>query len=116
LDAVARLVGELAEVDLPGVRRLAEHVDVGAREEDAAPAAREDDSAHLRLLEAEALEGVVELDVDAEVVRVQLELVAGADAAVFVAVHRDGGDGAVDGDFPVAVAGGIDLVVDPAGP
>ena len=35
---------------------------------------------------------VVQLDVDAEVVRVELELVAGADAAVLADVHRERGD------------------------
>src|SRR5258705_8764037 len=32
-DAVARFVGELAEIDFPGVRRETQHVDVGARTE-----------------------------------------------------------------------------------
>src|SRR5690606_41885160 len=34
LDAIARLVGELAEVHLPGVRRQAQHEDVRARSEE----------------------------------------------------------------------------------
>ena len=51
--------------------------------------ARDDDGAHFGMLEADALERVVQLDVDAEVVRVELELVAGADAAVLGDVHRE---------------------------
>ena len=45
LDAVAGLVGELAEVHLPRVRRHAQHEDVGAGAEDAVLAAREHDAA-----------------------------------------------------------------------
>ena len=45
-------------------------------------AAGDDDRARLRVLEADALERVGELDVDAEVVGIELERVAGADAAV----------------------------------
>jgi hypothetical protein len=87
LDAVARLVGEFAEIHLPGVGREAEHEDVGAGAEDALLAAGDDHGAHLGMLEAHALQGVVQLHVHAEVVGVELELVAGLDAAVFVDVQ-----------------------------
>ncbi len=96
-ETVARLVGELAEVHLPGMRREAEHEDVGARAEDAVLAAREDDRAHFGMLEADALDRVVQLDVDAEVVGVELQLVAGTDARVLVDVERQRGDRAVEG-------------------
>ena len=96
LDAVARLVGELAEVHLPGVRREAEHEDVGAGAEDPVARARHDDAAHLGVLEAEPLQRVVELDVDAQVVAVQLELVAGRDAAVLVDAEDERRDRAVE--------------------
>ena len=64
------------------------------------------------MLEADAVDRVGELDVDAEVVGVELELVAGADAAVLVEVGDQGGDRAVEDELPVAVAGGLGLVVD----
>ena len=70
-----RLVGELAEVHLEAVARRAEHEDVGAGAEDARLEAREDDGVHFGMLEADALQRVGELDVDAEIVGVELELV-----------------------------------------
>ena len=51
---------------------------------------------HLGMLEADALDRVGELDVDAEVVRVELELVAGAVRMVAVDGHHQRGDVAVD--------------------
>ena len=49
----------------------AEHVDVGARTEHASACAlRDDDRPHLRVLEANALQRVAQLDVHAQVVRV----------------------------------------------
>ena len=50
--------------------------------------AGDDDRAHLGVLEADALQRVVQLDVDAEVVAVELELVARAEAAVLGDVQR----------------------------
>src|SRR5712692_10118937 len=67
------------------------------------------------MLEPYSLQQVVQLDVDAQIVRVQLELVAGADAAIFVDVHRHGRDDAVVRDAPVPVAGGIGLIIDEDG-
>ena len=87
-----------AWVDVP------EHEDVGARAEHAVLGARDDDAAHFRMLEANALQRVGELDVDAEVVRIELELVAGIDAAILVDVHRQRRDGSVERELPVRVA------------
>ena len=111
LDAVARLVGELAEVHLPRVARDAEHEDVGAGAEDAVLGAGDDDRAHLRVLEADAVQRIGELDVDAEVVAVELELVAGADAAVLVEVGDERCHRPFEAQLPVAVAVGVGLVV-----
>ncbi len=63
-----------------------------------------DDRAHLGVLEPQPLHRVVQLDVHAEVVGVELELVAGAQAALLVDVHGEGRDRAVDGEPPVLVA------------
>ena len=63
--------------------------------------------AHLGVLEAQPLHGVVELDVHAEVVGVQLQLVARDQAALLVDVHGQGGDRAVDGEPPVPVLPGM---------
>ena len=53
----------------------AEHEDVGAGAEDARLEAGEHDRVHFGMLEAQALQRVGELDVDAEVVRIELQLV-----------------------------------------
>ena len=55
------------------------------------------------MLEADSLKHVMQLDIHAEVVRVELELVAGSDAGIFVDIQRQGGDPALDGDAPMPV-------------
>jgi len=57
------------------------------------------------MLEAQALDGVVELDVHAEVVRVELQLVAGREPAVLPDVHGQRGDRSVESEPPVLVPG-----------
>src|SRR5579872_6454483 len=59
------------------------------------------------MLEAQPLHGVMELDIDPEVVRVQLHRVAVAEAALLVDVHRQGGNGAIHAQVPVAISAGI---------
>jgi len=59
LDAVARLVGEFAEIDFLCMARLAQHVDVGAGAEHALSAARQDHDAHFRMLESDAVQRIV---------------------------------------------------------
>ena len=107
LDPVARLVGKFAEIDLCGVARLAEHVDVGAGAEDPLLAARQDHDAHLGVLETDAVQRVVQLDIDAEIVGIELEPVAGEKPAIFGDIKCQGGDRAVTGEPPVAIARGI---------
>ena len=107
LDREPRLVGELAEVHLGAVRRAAQHDDVRAGAEDALLERGDDDGAHLGVLEAQALDGVGELDVDAEVVGVELQLVVVGQAGVLAHVHRQRGDRAVEGQLPVLVGVGV---------
>ena len=94
---------ELAEVDFERVRRGAEHVNIRAGAEDSWLEARDDDCAHLRVLEANPLDGVGELDIDAEVVRVELQLITVGQRLVFLDVHRERRDASVDLEFPVTV-------------
>src|SRR3569832_1589886 len=89
------------------MRGPAEHVDVGARAPDAVLAAFEHDDLHGRVLEADAVQRIVQFDIDAEVVRFELELVAGLDAAFLVDVELETCDVAVDSERPVAVLRGI---------
>src|SRR6202158_5743560 len=107
LEAISCLVGEFAEVDLPRVRRLTQHVDVGAGTEHAFLAAGEHQAAHLRMLEAQTLQGVGELDVDAQIVGVELELIARLQAAILVDVERERRDRDFDLQPPVGVAVGM---------
>ena len=90
LDAVAGLVGELAEIHLPRVASRCPSMKMLAPEQNMRSLrAGDDHGAHFGMLEADALQRVVQLDVDAEVVGIELELVAGPDAAVLVDVHRE---------------------------
>ena len=99
LEAVAGLVGELAEIDLVRVGRAREHADIGAGAEHAVLARADHHDLHLRMLEAQPLHGVGELDVDAEIVGIELELVALEQAAILVDVHGQRRDVAVDASF-----------------
>lgn len=67
------------------------------------------------MFEPQPLRGVVELDVDAEVVRVELQLVPGHEAALLVDVHLQPGDLAVDGKPPVPVRVRMPLECDRCG-
>ena len=55
------------------------------------------------MLEAESLERVGQLDVDAEVVGIQFELVIGTEAGVLLDVHGQGRHRTVEGQLPVLV-------------
>ncbi len=105
-------VGVLAEVHLPRVRRAAQHEDVRAGAEHALLEAGDDDGAGFGVLEAEALNGVGELDVDAEVVGVQLQPVIRLEATVLLDVHRQRGDGPFERQSPVAIGLRLPLEVD----
>ncbi|MNT46965.1 hypothetical protein D3C72_1836410 [compost metagenome] len=114
-DAVAGFIGELAEVHLPGMGGQAQHEDIGAGTEDAVFHAGDDHAAHFGMLEADALQGVVQFDVHAQVVGIQLQLVAGTQAAVFGHIHGQGGDRTVECQAPVAVLRGLGPEINPAG-
>ena len=103
LDRETGLVGELAEVHLPRMARAAQHEDVGAGAEDSFLEAGDDDRVDLGMLEANALDRIGQLDVDAEVVRVQLEPVVGGEPGIFLHVHRQRRDSAIEGQLPVPI-------------
>ena len=88
LDAVARLVGEFAEIDFVGMGRAGQHADIGAGAEHPRLGRAQHDRAHLRMLEAQPLQRVGQLDIDAEIVGIQFELVAVEQRRPFVDVHR----------------------------
>src|SRR4029450_9379765 len=112
LDGVPGLVGELAEVHLPAVGGLREHPDVGARAEDALLAGGDNDGADFRVLEAQPLDRIVQLDVDAEIVGIELPLVARPEPAVLADVHGERRPRAGEAELPVPVAGRLGPEVD----
>ena len=93
----------------------AQHHDVRAGAEDPFLQAGDDDGVDLGVLEADALQGVGELDIDAEVVRIELQPVIGREPGVFADVHRQRGDRPVDGQCPMFVAIGMGFEGDRSG-
>jgi hypothetical protein len=56
------------------------------------------------MLEAEALHSVGQLDINTEVIRVKLELVAFRERLVFLNIHRERGDSSGNLQLPVPVS------------
>ena len=112
LDPVAGLVGELAEIDLVGVGCACQHANVGARAKNAVLAGADHHHLDGGMLEAQPLHCIRKLDIDAEVVGIELELIALEQAAVLVDVHGQRRDVAVDIELPMPVARRIGLKID----
>ena len=87
--------------------RLAEHVDVGARAEYPLLAARYDDGADLGMLEADAVERIGQFDIDTEIVRVELEPVAGIEPAILLDIEGQGRDRARAFEAPMPITAGV---------
>ena len=115
LQPVAGLVGELAEVHLPRVAGNAEHEDVGTGAKHFFLGAGHDHAAHLGMLEADAVDRIVQLDIHTQVIAVELELVARAQTGVLVEIGHQRGHRAVEAQLPVPVLRGVGLVFDAAG-
>src|SRR6266850_4685011 len=56
------------------------------------------------MLEADAVERVAKLDIDAQVIGIELQPVAGKEPALFRDIQGQGGDRAVASEAPVAIA------------
>ena len=67
------------------------------------------------MLEPQPLHGIGKLDVDAEIVGIELELIAVEQPGVLVDVHEELGDIAVEFQLPVAIARGLCLEIDAFG-
>src|SRR5205809_4406441 len=67
------------------------------------------------MLEPDPLNGIGELDVDAEIVRVELQTVVGTKAPVFLDVHRECRHRTVERQLPVPVAAWMGLEGDRRG-
>ena len=112
LDGEPGLVGELAEIDFMAVARPAQHADVGTGAEHVVLAGLDHHGAHFRMLEAQPLHRIVELDVDRQIVGIELELVVAGKPAGRIDVHDQERDLAVDVDLPVPIAGGLGAEID----
>jgi hypothetical protein len=64
------------------------------------------------VLEPQPLHGIVELDVDAQVIRIEFELIAFEQAGILVDIHDQLGHLAIELELPVAIARGLGLEVD----
>ncbi len=76
LHGIARFVRELAEVDLMRVLGSGEHADVRTGAEYAVLGRAQQDDLDVRMLEPQPRQRIGKLDVDAEIIGIQLELVA----------------------------------------
>jgi len=112
LIGVAGLVGELAEVDLVGMGGAAQHADICPGTKDPVLARTQHDDPDAGMLEPHPLHDIGQFDVDAEVVGVQLQLIALEQAAILVDIHDQGGDRPVIVHAPVAIARRIGAKVD----
>src|SRR5208282_185430 len=115
LDPIPRFVRELAEVHLPWMTGEAQHVDVCPGAKNSTLGAGNEDTTDLGVFEADALQGIVQLNVDPQIVGVQLQFVAWADSAVFLGIHAKGCDGSIKGKLPMTIAGRLGAVVDKVG-
>ena len=115
LQPVAGLVGEFAEIDLVGVGRARQHADVGAGAEHPVLGRAQQHHLDAGMLEAQPLHRVGEFDVDAEIVGIQLELIALEQPAILVDIHGQRRDVAIDIQLPVPVARRIGLKIDVSG-
>ncbi len=76
LHPITCFVGELAKVHLPGMAGQTQHENVRAGAEHLVLQAGDHHGAHFRMLEADPVERVAQLNVDAEVVAVELKLIS----------------------------------------
>ncbi len=85
------------------VARAGQHADIGAGAEHLRLGRAQHHDARLRVLEAQPLERVGQLDIDAEIVGIELELVALEQRRLLVDVHDQRRHVAVDRELPVPV-------------
>src|SRR5258706_482176 len=107
LDRPERFVAKFTEIDLKSVLSLREHADIRTGAEHPLQPAGHDYSPYPGIAEAQPLDGIVQFDIDAEVVAVLLQLVAGFQAGAWIDVQGQGRDRAVDVEPPVPVRTGI---------
>src|SRR5208337_2560279 len=103
---------EFAKIYFERMTRQAKHPDVRAGAKYALLARRDDHAFYFGMLEADAIHRVVEFDIDAEVVGIELQLIARRESAVFVHIHQDRRDRPVEVQTPMPITGGLRSKVD----
>ena len=83
------------------MRRRSQHVYIGARTEHPFLAARQNYTCNLGMLKSNSLQRVVQFDIDAKIIGIQLQLVARLQPAVFVNIHGQRRDAVIDIQSPV---------------
>jgi len=114
-NAIACFVGEFAKVHFPCVAGDPQHEDVGTRAKNAVFQAGDDHAFDFGVFKTNSVQCVIKLNVHAQVVAVEFEFVARANAAVFVDVELQGGNLAFVFHRPMLVLAGLHLIVDRGG-
>ena len=91
----------------------AQHEDVGAGTEDPLFGAGQHDGTHFRVLEADALDGIVQFDVDTEIVGVEFQLVARPEPGILIDIQGERRHRPIEGQLPVSVAARMGIESDP---
>src|SRR5262245_9897087 len=86
------------------VRSLSQHAHIRPGTEHPRLRRRDDHRRHLWVLETQTLHGIVEFNIDTEIIGIELQLIARHQWRVFLDVHSQRGDPPLDAQFPVLVA------------
>ena len=113
LDTVAGLVGELAEIHLMRMARAGQHANIGTRRKHPRFGRAQHQHPHAGMFEPQPIDRVGQFDIDAEIVGIELEIVAFEQRRFFVDVHHQRRDFAVDLELPMAIARRLGLKIDP---
>jgi len=112
LQRQAGFVGEFAEIYLLAMARPRQHADIGPGAEHPVEAGGDDLRADLGMLEPQALNRVVELDIEAQIIGIQLEAVSGPQTARLVHRQLQFGDRPIDVEPPMTIAVGMGAKID----
>ena len=103
----------LQKLTLWAWRRAGQHADIGAGGKHPRLRRAQHHDAHLRMLEAQPLDRVGKLDIDAEIVGIEFEIVALEQPGLLVDIHQQRRDVAVDLELPMPIARRLGLEIDP---
>lgn len=107
LDGIPGFIGEFAKIHFVGMARYSQHGDVGARAEHPLLGRSQHHGLDLLVLEAQTLDGVVELDIDTQIIGIELQGIARHQPGVFIHIHSQSCHRAVKGNLPVVIFVGM---------